>query len=1253
MNVKWGMLCVIFMCVLTACGGGGGGSTGSGSNDQPTITLLGANPLTVSFGEEFTDPGATATDTQGTDITESIVVGGDTVDTGTLGTYAVTYDVSDASGNAAQQVTRTVNVIDDKAPEITLLGINPLGRVLGMVYADPGATATDNVDGDVTGSIVTGGDTVDTGTLGTYVVTYDVADASGNAAIQMTRTINVIASDNDAPTITLLGNNPLTVSRGTAYSDPGATATDNVDGDISANIVIGSDAVNTDTQGTYTVTYNVSDSAGNAAAQVTRTVEVVNDAPVIGSLSSTPNPAYVGSTVTFAWDVSDINGDTLTCYLDVNDDGSDDYTIDNCASTASQTHTFTNAGGYTARLTVDDGQATPVEQTTGFSVLEALATDVSVSGPAVAGERLLYTITVGNTSAVPVDDVRVYFFVPDGLSFNISYDAEPNCGCRYSTCSSGFEASWAIGTLAAGETRTITVNPLVDETTLDGAEIVLPVVFSGTDISDIQIDQSVEVYNSPSADLALGASTDPVIPGEAFTYNLDVGNLGATALTGTELRATLPDGVTVSAISDGGTENENGEVVWNIGSLAVGESLHREITVTPDADLTNGAIFKASAQLTHDNGLAVDNTAAYAITVEAVDTLPLQIEIDSSANPVVANDRVIYTMTVGNISQLPVDDLTVMLRVPDAISFYRAADAEPDCACTYSNCGDEGEAVWELGSLAVGETRTITVNALVDDILRGNLITLPIRVTATGLEDTMDLRKTVAVYNDPSADLALGASTDPVVPGEVFTYTLDVGNIGATALTGTELRATLPDGVTVSAISNGGTEDTNGEVVWNLGSMAVGESLHREITVTPDVDLDNGGNLKTSARLTHDNGLAVDNTVEYAVTVEAIDMLPLQIEIDSSRNPVVANDRVIYTMTVGNISQLPVDDLTVMLRVPDAISFYRAADAEPDCACTYSNCGDEGEAVWELGSLAVGETRTITVNALVDDILSGNLITLPIRVTATDLEDTMDLRKTVAVYSDPSTDLALGASIDPVVPGETFTYTLDVGNIGATSLTGTELRATLPDGVTVSAISDGGNEDENGEVVWNIGTMNVGATVNREITVAADSVSEGDILKLSTELSHDGGLENDSRSEFSVTVASSGTSADLLSVDITAAPDAVGAGGSLGYTITLTNNYGLPVDDMTMILRVPDSISFYRAADVEPDCACRYNTCGSEDEAVWELGTLAAGASQVITINAAVDSAVDDGNLIVAPFRVTADGMEDVINLQHVTVIDN
>ena len=61
---------------------------------------------------------------------------------------------------------------------------------MGAVYTDAGATATDNSDGDLTSSIVTVS-TVNTAIVGSYTVTYNVSDTAGNAATQVTRTVNV------------------------------------------------------------------------------------------------------------------------------------------------------------------------------------------------------------------------------------------------------------------------------------------------------------------------------------------------------------------------------------------------------------------------------------------------------------------------------------------------------------------------------------------------------------------------------------------------------------------------------------------------------------------------------------------------------------------------------------------------------------------------------------------------------------------------------------------------------------------------------------------------------------------------------------------------------------------------------------------------------------------------------------------------------------------------------------------------------
>ena len=84
-------------------------------------------------------------------------------------------------------------------------------------------------------------------------------------------------ADVTPPVITLKGKINDTVSLGSVYTDPGATATDDVDGDISAFIVV-SGSVSTGTVGSYSKEYIVRDAAGNVSPKKVRNVLVKNDA---------------------------------------------------------------------------------------------------------------------------------------------------------------------------------------------------------------------------------------------------------------------------------------------------------------------------------------------------------------------------------------------------------------------------------------------------------------------------------------------------------------------------------------------------------------------------------------------------------------------------------------------------------------------------------------------------------------------------------------------------------------------------------------------------------------------------------------------------------------------------------------------------------------------------------------------------------------------------------------------------------------
>ncbi|WP_445957033.1 immunoglobulin-like domain-containing protein [Yeosuana sp.] len=146
------------------------------SADTGTVTFINTSVNSKNYFWTFGD---------GTSSTEI-----NPIKTYTTGEYTVTLKATNVAG--ASDTSEDIIVISDAgAPVITLLGDTTINIMVGETFTDPGATATDDVDGDITANIVIAGDTVDENTAGTYIITYNVSDAAGNAATQRTRTVIV------------------------------------------------------------------------------------------------------------------------------------------------------------------------------------------------------------------------------------------------------------------------------------------------------------------------------------------------------------------------------------------------------------------------------------------------------------------------------------------------------------------------------------------------------------------------------------------------------------------------------------------------------------------------------------------------------------------------------------------------------------------------------------------------------------------------------------------------------------------------------------------------------------------------------------------------------------------------------------------------------------------------------------------------------------------------------------------------------
>lgn len=223
----------------------------------PTITLVGSTGY-YSPGYTYQEAGFTASDNYDGDLTSQVV----RTETPT----SVTYSVTDSFGNECS-VTRNLICQDIVAPGLYLNGDDKIIIPKGSTLMDPGCMAFDDVDGDISSKImVTGG--VDSNKYGKQYLTYTVVDSSGNIS-QIQRT--VVVQEFTPPELTLIGEKVF-LRAGDTYEDPGYQALDDVDGDITMDVII-SDLSALNTPGIHTLTYTAVDSSLNTTS-LTRTVYV-------------------------------------------------------------------------------------------------------------------------------------------------------------------------------------------------------------------------------------------------------------------------------------------------------------------------------------------------------------------------------------------------------------------------------------------------------------------------------------------------------------------------------------------------------------------------------------------------------------------------------------------------------------------------------------------------------------------------------------------------------------------------------------------------------------------------------------------------------------------------------------------------------------------------------------------------------------------------------------------------------------------
>ena len=270
-----------------------------------TISLHGANSLNIECAQPFSDPSATAINGSGQpiDVTVSYSPTLD-ADSPATGTYTATYTATEGANSVS--TTRTITVQDTVGPAITIDGANPYRIQQGSCspFVDPGVSALDQCAGPkpVTTSISGpgGATSVNPAVAGTYIVTYTATDGTHQTTATRTVLVGTFPPDevdqpstsNIPPTLTLNGDDIMTIECGTGFTDPGATATV-CGGPVTVNTT---GAVNPNQPGTYTITYTAT--ANGFTTEATRIVTVQDTVAPVITLNGA-NPMQVGFGTTF------------------------------------------------------------------------------------------------------------------------------------------------------------------------------------------------------------------------------------------------------------------------------------------------------------------------------------------------------------------------------------------------------------------------------------------------------------------------------------------------------------------------------------------------------------------------------------------------------------------------------------------------------------------------------------------------------------------------------------------------------------------------------------------------------------------------------------------------------------------------------------------------------------------------------------------------------------------------------------------
>ena len=240
--------------------------------------------------------------------------------------------------------------------------------------------------------------------------------------------------------------------------------------------------------------------------------------------------------------------------------------------------------------------------------------------------------------------------------------------------------------------------------------------------------------------------------------------------------------------------------------------------------------------------------------------------------------------------------------------------------------------------------------------------------------------------------------------------------------------------------------------------------------------------------------LVHDGTVDSppdTVTITAIDPLAdLSISKADDVDPIIAGHTLTYSMTVHNTGPEEAANVIVTDTLPAGVTFVVSTGCAED---------PTGVPTCVLGIIPAGGSASFTITVVVEAGTTGTLTNSATVAADTDDPDPTNNTITEDTVVTAQADLSLTKveDVDPIIAGNTLTYTMTVSNAGPSDAANVVVTDTLPVGVTLVSTT-GCAEDPTGVPTCTLGTIPLGGSASYTLTVVVDANTTGTITNTAT-----------------------------------------------------------------------------------------------------------------------------------------------------------